>query len=93
MKAVVAAFNQEKALVGAFSVITNLRMELFQALVFEEQKLRPDECDHKTLDRRCWRLVLTVTSVLQMLESDEEDEAEQEFTVEIGKQELVTAVR
>ena len=33
MKAVVAAFYQEKALVGAFSVITNLRMELFQALV------------------------------------------------------------
>ena len=32
MKAVVAAFNQKKALVGAFSVITNLRMELFQAL-------------------------------------------------------------
>ena len=33
MKAVVAAFNQEKALVGAFSVFTNLRMELFEALV------------------------------------------------------------
>ena len=33
MKAVVAAFNQEKALVGAFSVITNLRRELFEALV------------------------------------------------------------
>ena len=32
MKAVVAAFNQEKALEGAFSVITNLRMELFGAL-------------------------------------------------------------
>ena len=32
MKAVVAAFNQEKALVGAFSVITNLQMDLFQAL-------------------------------------------------------------
>ena len=32
MKAVVAAFNQEKAVVGAFSVITNLRMELFEAL-------------------------------------------------------------
>ena len=30
---VVAAFNQEKALVGAFSMITNLRMELFEALV------------------------------------------------------------
>ena len=34
MKAVVAAFNQEKALIGAFSVLTNLRMELFQALVW-----------------------------------------------------------
>ena len=33
VKAVVAAFNQEKALVGAFSMITNLQMELFQALV------------------------------------------------------------
>ena len=33
MKAVVATFNQEKALVGAFSVITNLRMDLFQALL------------------------------------------------------------
>ena len=33
MKAVVAAFNQKKALVGALSVLTNLRMELFQALV------------------------------------------------------------
>ena len=33
MKAEVAAFNQEKALVGAFSVITNLRMELFEALI------------------------------------------------------------
>ena len=33
MKAVVAVFNQEKALIGAFSVITNLRMELFEALL------------------------------------------------------------
>ena len=33
MKAVVGAFNQEKALVGAFSVITNLRMDFFEALV------------------------------------------------------------
>ena len=32
MKAVVAAFNQEKALVGAFSVSTNLRMEHFEAI-------------------------------------------------------------
>ena len=36
MKAVVATFNQEKALVGAFSVITNLRMELFEALVIRD---------------------------------------------------------
>ena len=33
VKAVIAAFNQEKALVWAFSVITNLRMELFEALI------------------------------------------------------------
>ena len=33
MKAVVAAFNQEKALVGAFSVIANLRMDPFEALM------------------------------------------------------------
>ena len=32
MKAVVATFNQEKALVEAFSVITNLRKDLFEAL-------------------------------------------------------------
>ena len=38
MKAVVAAFNQEKAPVGAFSVITNLRMELFEALVSSGQQ-------------------------------------------------------
>ena len=37
MKALVGAFNQEKALVGAFSVITNLRMELFEALVLSPQ--------------------------------------------------------
>ena len=35
MKAVVAAFNQEKALVGAFSVIKNLQMDLFQALAWD----------------------------------------------------------
>ena len=32
MKAVVAGFNQEKALVGAFYMIMNIRMELFEAL-------------------------------------------------------------
>ena len=39
MKAVVAAFNQEKALVGAFSVITNLWMELFEALADSDNPL------------------------------------------------------
>ena len=33
VNAVVAAFNQEKALEGAFSMITNLPMDLFEALV------------------------------------------------------------
>ena len=32
VKVLVSAFNQEKALVVAFSVLTNLRMELFQTL-------------------------------------------------------------
>ena len=54
MKAVVAAFNQEKALVGAFSVITNLRMELFEALVKRQVSIEtfldcfpcPQELEH-----------------------------------------------
>ena len=41
MKAVVAAFNQEKALIGAFSVITTLRMDLFEALTHTEWLLIP----------------------------------------------------
>ena len=32
VEALVGTFHQEKALVGAFSVFTNLRMELFEAL-------------------------------------------------------------
>ena len=40
VKAVVAAFNQEKALVGAFSVITNVQMDLFEALaVYQHQPI------------------------------------------------------
>ena len=41
MKAVVAAFNKEKALVGAFSVLTSLRMELFQALLLNAPATEP----------------------------------------------------
>ena len=45
MKAVVAAFNQEKALVvGAFSVLTNLRMELFQALESTSKQPKQPDC-------------------------------------------------
>ena len=43
MKAVVAAFNQEKALVGAFSVITNLRMDRFTALLQDRAAHRLQE--------------------------------------------------
>ena len=47
MKAVVAAFNQEKALVGAFSVITNLLMELFEALTTTlTMYLHSTQCSH-----------------------------------------------
>ena len=46
MKAVVAAFNQDKALVRAFSVITNFRMDLFEALVDTSHvKQRADSAD------------------------------------------------
>ena len=52
MKAVVDAFNQEKALVGAFSVITNLRMELFQALLPPPTFPRPvhSSCEERGRD-------------------------------------------
>ena len=46
VKAVVAACNQEKALVGAFSVITNLRMELFQALDNSQCRLILNTAQH-----------------------------------------------
>ena len=38
MKAVEAAFNQEKALVGAFSVITHLRMDLRLKLYYRWER-------------------------------------------------------
>ena len=44
----VGAFNQEKALVGAFSVITNPRMELFEALLpGHRDRARVDEVHHQ----------------------------------------------
>ena len=62
MKAVVAAFNQEKALVGAFSVLANLRMELFQALV-----VTVPWCLHLTHRRHCYteQLIIAAQQTLQ----------------------------
>ena len=60
MKAVVAAFNQEKALVGAFSVITNLRMELFGALIGIDNFDNPRICgETPSILPECatWRVV------------------------------------
>jgi len=47
------------------------------------------------VERQKWVTALESAKVkaIQMMESDEEDEGEQEFPVEISKQELVTAVR
>ena len=44
MKAVVAAFNQEKALVGAFSVITNLRVD-FCFKLYDQDPILIDHSD------------------------------------------------
>ena len=56
VKAVEAAFNQENALVGeslvgAFSVITNLRMELFEALVTVQEHI----CHYLVRCQQCAR--------------------------------------
>ena len=68
MKAVVAAFNQEKALIGAFSVITNLRMELFQALVkdnmIDEEKARAEAAAHETASETVTRLEAELEAVV-----------------------------
>ena len=68
MKALVGAFNQEKALVGAFSVITNLRMEPFQALVLTSDWSRPFGGGSVSEERRTMSLL------------DDEREEEEEFS-------------
>ena len=55
MKAVVATFNQEKALVGAFSVLTNLRMELFQALLVHSLLVTSRSFPRTSQDDSLWR--------------------------------------
>ena len=55
MKAVVAAFNQEKALVGAFSVIVQPvvePMDRFAALVTSQDTLQIDQLEVKRTVRR-----------------------------------------
>ena len=54
MKVVVAAFNQEKALVGAFSVIMNLRMKLFEALAEVVTSLLEAGASWRLPDARGW---------------------------------------
>ena len=60
MKAVVAAFNQEKALVGAFSVITNLQMELFEALMGNLMVVSVEECSSRALVSRYGQAVVAL---------------------------------
>ena len=64
MKAVVATFNQEKALVGAFSMITKLRMDLFESLI--SNKTRPQLC-HKYNSDISSRLIKTGARTQQMI--------------------------
>ena len=72
MKAVVAAFNQEKALVGAFSVITNLRMELFQALQrFPRLIVLPDRIIWSLPPPLCRYEILLIWSTQHFYESKE----------------------
>ena len=69
MKAVVAAFNQEKALVGAFSVITNFRMELFEALLdTQTQESEVCTCGHWTMELElCNGMEVDLISLLPQL--------------------------
>ena len=67
MKAVVATFNQEKALVGAFSVITNFRMELFEALL-DTQESEVCTCGHWTMELElCNGMEVDLISLLPQL--------------------------
>ena len=66
MKAVVAAFNQEKALVGAFSVITNLRMQLFEALLDTQVRLGLTVFSHLTYNIFYYDLQCSVTIFLSV---------------------------
>ena len=76
MKAVVAAFNQEKALVGAFSVITNLRMELFQALMQADLDNMLAAC--KNSEEKAKRAMVDAGRLADELRSEQDHTAAQE---------------
>ena len=65
MKALAGTFNQEKALVGAFSVITNLRMELFEALVTNHISVIIKRTKWPGEDRRCAEILPAAAVPLQ----------------------------
>ena len=67
MKAVVAAFNQEKALVGAFSVITNLRMELFQALENTQVRHPVVAAPHHPVTAQFWEAVWSAGEIVAIV--------------------------
>ena len=65
MKAVVAAFNQEKALVGAFSVIVQLvvePMDRFAALVFSSQIIHDDGHHNGIHHKKCIPYIFITSS-------------------------------
>ena len=71
MKAVVAAFNQEKALVGAFSVITNLRMEFGWNFLKHYARLKREEEEEGDVVDGVWSWVRRFRSVRSIHFSDD----------------------
>ena len=64
VKALIGAFIQEKALEGAFSVITNLRMGLFEALVKTKVFVASFICHHSSTFHVSFPAVNGVTVLL-----------------------------
>ena len=94
MKAVVAAFNQEKALVGAFSVLTNLRMELFQALLKDKQVKRKEiraEQDKKLAAEKKAEEDKLKKEAADKKAQEEEKKKQEMLAAEIKRQEMMAA--
>ena len=94
MKAVVAAFNQEKALVGAFSVITNLRMEIFEALLKDKQVKRKEiraEQDKKLAAEKKAEEDKLKKEAADKKAQEEEKKKQEMLAAEIKRQEMMAA--